>query len=413
MAAGQRTSWRARLVIFLIVALGIPYCHYEVSRRSRLTDSRMETIEKGHFAAVETKASLPAAHLFERRRNASWFPEPGTFSLNDIDLRFFHDDFRVRRDPSIPLKQFLGFIRIEKTGSTSLLNFLRFGVDDIYPYTSFLRYEHYREQIRPNQHVPRCFFGAVRTGQETLKSQPSDGDCIHVVYTQLLRSFANTLPYLNKLGGKNETSLHVSLEFFTIVRDPVDRLISLFHYCQRIYPHWKRWFTEAQNERLLADDLEGWLKLMATEAAERQDQYAFLAENPEKAISLVQGDSPRILTFVHDCFDTSVRLLVDRKPQFFTLGAAESFLNSTRSTANRRPKKTNDEEAKLRRIREKAKRWFKDDYRFYHAAIEQFRRHLASSNLEPSEIAACNAKLDKRLSGLKPTDDPDLTYSGR
>ena len=107
-----------------------------------------------------------------------------------------------------------------------------------------------------------------------------------------------------------------------------------------------------------------------------------------------------ILALVNDCFDTSLRLLIEKRPRFYDRGAVESFLNSTKATANKRRKKPKEDEPHIdmASLREKAKVWFEPDYRFYHAAIEQFQRHMASSNrLDPVDVAACNMKLDKRL----------------
>ena len=43
----------------------------------------------------------------------------------------------------------------------------------------------------------------------------------------------------------------------------------------------------------------------------------------------------------------------------------------------------------LKSLREKAEIWFADDYRFYDAAIDQYKLYLAASTMDPSHLEKC------------------------
>ena len=105
----------------------------------------------------------------------------------------------------------------------------------------------------------------------------------------------------------------------------------------------------------------------------------------------------RILALVNDCFETSARLLIDKKPQFFAIGPNELVLDSNKYVANERQEDL-DDSIDLHELRQKAMVWFEDDFKFYHAVLEEFRRHLLSSNLHPLHMEACIRKLDDKRS---------------
>lgn len=346
-----------------------------------------------------------SVHLFEYDVERSWRPEPGYYELGDVDESFFDESRReVHTDLSKPRTDFLGFIRISKTGSTSMLNFLNMADENLYSSDGLIEYYDFASYLENNngehwwdKNVLRCaYVRSTEVELEVVDLNPIDV-CPHFSYTQLLSLWSSALPFMDNPKEKN---IQVSFQSFTIIRDPFERLVSYFYYYRDTYPHWKAAATEAQHEKLMGNDLEGWMQLLYEEDGSKvfdiPYQYVFLAEDADDAIRLIQGDSPRILTLVNDCFDTSVRLLVDKKPQFFTPGVVDSFLNSTASAANLRRDKSGKGKA-LGILRAKAMEWFEEDFSVYYAAVQQFQRHMASSSLDPREIDLCNQKLSIKL----------------
>ena len=243
-----------------------------------------------------------------------------------------------------------------------------------------------------------CFYGQSAVTPEIVNPEPPESDqCPHVKYKDIVSAWSKSLSYVNDLDERDQSSVQLSLDVFTIVRDPFDRLVSYFHFYRKIYPDWKNSVSEAQNERIMANDLEGWMEAMHSEGGSNDVgipyQHHFFANDADEAIALIQGDSPQIFTLLNECFATSVRLLIDKKPQFFVAGGAESFLANSSMSVWRVRKEATASRATLDRVRKKAMVWFEDDFRFYDAARESFRRHLATSNLSSSEIEACNRRL--------------------
>jgi hypothetical protein len=117
-----------------------------------------------------------------------------------------------------------------------------------------------------------------------------------------------------------------------------------------------------------------------------------------KAVTLIQGDSPRIFTVIQECLEVSMLLLVERYPQFFSMDTTKRFLNASNSEnrQNTKSKFQKKDATELRGLRAKAKTWFEDDFQFYDTAVHQFRRHLAKSNVDPSVVQECFEKLDRR-----------------
>jgi hypothetical protein len=129
-------------------------------------------------------------------------------------------------------------------------------------------------------------------------------------------------------------------------------------------------------------------------------QKNFFSDNVDTAISLVQGDAPRVLTLITECFEASLFLLVDRYPQFFSTRATHAFLNASFIRNARRNTVDNDQgdahQDDMHELRVKAMTWFYEDHLFYDAAVDQFRQHLTASNVEPSIVKDCKQRLDER-----------------
>jgi hypothetical protein len=91
---------------------------------------------------------------------------------------------------------------------------------------------------------------------------------------------------------------------------------------------------------------------------------------------LVQGDSPRVLTLVTECFEASLFLLVKQKTvDNDQVGIHQGGI--------------------MHMLRAKAMNWFYEDHLFYEAAVGQFRQHLTASNVKPSIVKDCKLRLDE------------------
>ena len=305
------------------------------------------------------------------------------------------------------------FIRLRKTGSTSLMRYLQ-SVENLYPmYQLFRGVDHVRGI---GEKSLSCFFGRsdycpINNGQLVAR------DCSHSHYVDLIQHWTKALDSSNTTTNP----LRMLLHRLTIVREPFDKLVSYFHYYRRIYPGWKNELTPAQEASVMVhNNLTQFMELLNIEGGVHQydsgvydipNQYRQLGETPDIAISLIEGDSPRILALVTECFDASLMLLQELKPQFFTTRSVQKFLKSNTTKSNIRRKKgnhtaagmgnktsnNNDETLLSEHLRAKAKIWFKQDYTFYHAALHQFRRLLSHSSLPRNVTESCYQRLDQLL----------------
>lgn len=186
-----------------------------------------------------------------------------------------------------------------------------------------------------------------------------------------------------------------------MVRDPFDRLVSLFHYVQRIYPNWSQISTPEQNATILANNMSGWMELLHMQGTKcffvPYQKGAIFESDFATATRLIQGQIPRVFTVVQECFEASLWLLTDRFPAFFERNMTEAFLNNSnnirRNTKSRFQQRSSDEMAILR---SKAKVWFADDFTFYEAAMMEFRKHLAASRVAKHVQDECFQVLDSR-----------------
>ena len=118
---------------------------------------------------------------------------------------------------------------------------------------------------------------------------------------------------------------------FSMIRDPFDRMVSFFYYMQEVIPHWS--LSEQQDEKILADDFFGWLKVLVQENMETDFlscpyMYEAFDDDLDTAVELISGDLPEIMITSSDCVDMSLRLLSTLKPQFFAKERVEEFLHS-------------------------------------------------------------------------------------
>jgi len=163
-----------------------------------------------------------------------------------------------------------------------------------------------------------------------------------------------------------------------MVRNPFDRLLSLFNYMHRHVGKeaWKEFTTEDQYDCVRADDFSGWLNLIRTEQKiPLGAQHAYIDNDVDKAISLITGVSPRVIVLVNECFEASLRILENKLA--LRSGAVDSFLNSSIARSNVSTRKNS---AALADLRERSKQYLSNEYKFYNVAVQQFKRQLSSLN---------------------------------
>jgi hypothetical protein len=307
--------------------------------------------------------------------------------LGFVESQFFNYSAHRKYHSSTKM---LAFIRIPKTGSSSLLSWV----------ASDGRTPHLKCVFGPLNHkeyYPKEF------NQDTLL-------CPHRTYTATVLNWAkNTLPLFHPQTQQSSLQTiteeqYYSLQCFTVVRDPYDRLVSHFYYSRRIYPNWSRMSTPQQNATILANNISGWMELLHHEGGTpyhfhyQKGMFVDKDTDLSKAVTLIQGDSPRIFTVIQECLEASMLLLAERYPQFFSMDTTKRFLNASNSEnrQNTKSKLQKEDATELRGLRAKAKTWFEDDFNFYDTAVHQFRSHLAKSNVDQSVVQECIKKLDRR-----------------
>ena len=181
---------------------------------------------------------------------------------------------------------------------------------------------------------------------------------------------------------------------------------------QSIFPQWAENLSPVQQQALLHDDIVTWLASISQEDPvfhpEMFWQYRiFVNRNNNEdavddAIALLQGDSPRIFTVIQECFHVSLLLLQERFPDFFPTSRVDAFFHTDakQQVQNKGKKNAAQQDAILPDdVRAQAMSdWLADDYRFYQAAVQQFRqRVLQSCDRLPSHLVQeCFDTLDDR-----------------
>jgi hypothetical protein len=387
-------------------------------------------------------------HVFDRHTDHRWEPPLDSLrDLNDVDANFFYDtssrgpptsNVTVMPhprpvDPSLPSREFLGFIRITKTASSSIIRFLQ-GAQHLRASNNFLDYDEFWKAYRASNaqqaghpQAPACFFSR-HDEDESLASSPPPKElgpwnCPHFSYSHLTMNWSKTLQFLRSQwmvpAAAADDHVQVQFRIFTIVRDPFDRMTSYFHFWRKIYPDWLPSTPSALLTRLIGGDLPGWMEHRANATIPSLDaahQYLYLSQDVNRAIRLItEGETGttgaldgtpqrglRIVPLVSECFDASISLLVEMFPNVLEAGSERSFLNSKSKKSNERLAPHPDlgmvpvKEYNASALYGKAQEWFADEFRFYDAAVQQFRTLLLKSSVDPEIVKQCIDVLDER-----------------
>ena len=98
-----------------------------------------------------------------------------------------------------------------------------------------------------------------------------------------------------------------------------------------------------------------------------------------------------------DCFDTSIRLLAEKKAQLFDTARLDKYLQATKVPKRKREAKPYNFNYTL--AESIHKQYFHADWKFYNAALIQMKEALLSSNLNKSdaEYKECIKIIDHKL----------------
>ncbi|KAL7554669.1 hypothetical protein ACHAWF_018160 [Thalassiosira exigua] len=289
------------------------------------------------------------------------------------------------------------FLRIAKSGSTALSSFL-------YHLPSVRILYGLLEDDVPEMILGKCMFALPRAANGTTNQTEADGDgdddddddngpsygrkdpCVHLWYEDAAEDFAEVASEFSAAVpveyGLHSSDGRIRPRWFSMVRDPYERLVSLFHYSKR--DHLDHGFTSEQRKYIRTNDFEAWMRSLAT------DQHRFVAEqymrfndtDLEGALTLISGDDPTIVPLINECFEASLRLLLERfrLSENETIGreyiaAFARYSREQRPNAGRYDRALSVNET----LRGRAMEWFGDDFEFYDHAVRQFRSMMDRS----------------------------------
>jgi len=284
---------------------------------------------------------------------------------------------RIRKEEVTESAAFVAFLRIPKTGSTSLWWFM----NDYSRLENFRNYFGDMKLISPERlWWVSCIFGPKRHDTEESKTVDSD-ECSHLDYTDTREAWLEASASWAALEVERTKADHTrdTMQTFTMVRDPFDRLRSYFNYIYESVEdrYWETDETEAQYSRVLQGDFHGWMELIfAEQEVPHGPQYTFIHEDIDKAIELISGDSPEVIALINECFEASLRLLASKVS--IPTEAVEDFLHSDDYRSNVSGEHQAAESANMQDLRERSRIYLANEYKFYDAAVEQFKRQLPS-----------------------------------
>jgi Sulfotransferase family len=353
-----------------------------------------------------------ASHISTRDANGTWSPHPASVrTLPTIDSLMFPSDHDAWKGGTT--HEFVGFIRMTKTGSTSMLNFFN-RATRLQTLDKYIRLDELRQMLESAPPAamkavfltPPCMFGYHLAPSQTniSKALPAEGyQCQHLSYHHIITQFPKMLDLYTLDTAE---PIRVSLDMTTVVRDPVDRYLSYFHYWRSIYPAWNTTAKPGEREALVSGDFEEFLRLVAEHPQRGLNsafQYEYLSHNVDYSIDLV--NDRRVLPLVNECFNASVLLLADLYPQFFSVNETLHFLQTSASLTNSRSKIAPDPKILIRKglepvkafdldlVKARARQWLEGDYRFYEASTAVFVRHLHASAVDRDEVQRCTQHL--------------------
>jgi hypothetical protein len=303
-------------------------------------------------------------------------------------------------------KPFLGFIRIQKTASTSVCAFLATasGLETLDRF--LIGYDGSNMDVYQRDVQYCVYHNPEESSLEPPARRPRQwyNECAHLPLPSMKNYWESFRPYLPSTSGEP------NLQWFTVIRDPFDRMVSYYHHTLKLCntdSSWLRGFTGMQLELLCAGDMEGWFRELYKEGGGLVYglplQYQYIDEDIDEAIARIEGDSPHVYVLLQECFEESLRFMEMK----FLLrpGATNTFLQSSLYHTRNNQARYHDEAdvALLRKLRKAFEEWWPDDFRFYNAAVLQFQRQLLSIQFDSSLVrgSTCPYLLGSKESELR------------
>jgi hypothetical protein len=262
----------------------------------------------------------------------------------------------------------LAFLRIPKTGSSSMMGFLQH-------YSGLLSLDHAVPTDFGHRFISGCVFGHFAK-THNVSVEPI---CAHVRFDSYQELWRDV-----QLLQRNGSLSSASMETFTVIREPLATLRSFFHM-HRAYPRdANHTNTKEQIKAVESGDFYEWIQLLHTQDEERKTafQYEFLDRSVDKATAMISGDEPQVMVLLNECYEESMRYL---ELKYSMLGMdLDGFLESR--YFHLRKGSNIQEDPKEALLLKHAKVWFADEFKFYNAVVEQFQKQLLSSGMDPATI---------------------------
>ena len=277
--------------------------------------------------------------------------------------------------PKTRSADFVAIVNIPGTESAPLLAFIR----EYSGMESFRNYFAGLSWVKPQQlESISCIFGPPTTRRKSSSTDTDMAECHPLEYDKTRQAWHHAAAFWmeQELANTNVEEIRVTSETFAMVRDPFDRLRSYFDVLyQGIHRHvWEEMNTDAQYRRVKEGDFHGWMELVFVEQEmPHGTQYHFIDDNVDKAISLITGKSPNVTVLMNECLEASLRVVENKLS--FKVGSVDAFL---RSQSNVSEKTNTPDLANQNQLRQRSKRYFPNEYKFYNAAVEQFKQQLLS-----------------------------------
>ena len=370
-----------------------------------------------------------------------------------------------------------GFVRIPKTGSSSLLKFLRAPDTGLTSWDNYINdVASYQNEFTParrthDSHAPFCIFaGNSSSGSSSsnIRNQPKsttneqnqlhDGRnlfnytnpsnlfnmCPHTRNNELIQNWKLSLNHVDgsdDYGREHDDDEDLmrmvgrwELQSFTIIRDPYERLQSLYYYVQKFCDSTQAWkdvfrkpryktICNKRRERSFDDfmahiydhgtrfrglvyhqhmyfhnDVDQAIEMITTTTTTTntkkrtpQRQLHGVDQEKERNEGREKKD-PEVLVLIHECFEDSLRLLEAK----FSLkvNATRAFVGNANdqdkvddgnfhSNVNKYERRPILQES--REQQKLARRHLKKDYKFYNAALQEFQHQLIKWESKLSE----------------------------
>jgi Sulfotransferase family len=403
---GRRRLIVAATLLHGYVVVFLLFCHWRtIFDVAPPAGVPVESEDSGTEARKPGPASIEVAPLeFRRDERHDWFPNIDSLRGDLGLIRALLHGSPQPRSPQERQHQLLGFVRITKTGSTSLLGFMQRSTQAKH-YSKFLHMPNYLSS-NYGWTLPSCIYGINDPPEQYA---PVARQCAHLAYPHLVSDFAKTLRHLNETAagpGQAAEPLHVSFTVVCMLREPFERLLSYFHFFREVYPEWAYMHKDAPLvlSALVRGDFPAFVRELSLSSAKlttRRFQYEYFSLDVDEAIQLVREG--RFLPLITECFNASLLLLVQAYPAFFppdqpraTIEFLESAGSRARRTARGRARLRDGlepvEAFDMDRLRGQARDEFMvDEYRFFEEAKRAFVRRLQAATNVP------NATVDQQI----------------